>query len=328
MINTHQNNSPRRRRGVQAIVALAFAVPVFGACDVDDPGAGDTISPAIPLDATPDATVTYGPNGWGLDIYNASGSTTGLGIVFVHAGGWCCGNKSQAEGQDYTQYLIDQGHAVFSIDYVTNEAPANVPSGTATYPNNFYDVQFAVAWANKPENKAAYGYDRVVVLGASAGGHLAALAATNDSPPPGMPASLNPKPAAAVTLAAPIDMVTFGDQPGQAGNGLVAGSFLAFWGSGYSSPDDIGLLARLVASPWFHVDENDPPIYIASGENDAIAPPAQNGSALEQYYIDQGPGDLWAWHDVADGAGHNLANEINVKRLDQFLLAVAEGVFD
>ena len=189
-------------------------------------------------------------------------------------------------------------------------------------------MQWAIAWANQAAIKNEYGYERVVVLGASAGGHLAALATTADALPPGMGASFDPKPAAGVALVPPIDMITWGDQPGQAGNPLIAGSFIALWGAGYASPDDVPLLARLAASPWLHVDAGDPPIYIGSGENDAIAPPAQNGNVLEQFYIDQGPGTLDAWNDVVDGQEHNIGNHLHVTRLDQFLGAVAAGSFD
>ncbi len=317
------------RSSLGLFLAILLTVPLLAACEVDDPGPGDTISTNTPLDALPDTTVPYGPSSYQqVDIYNQGGSTTGLAIVFVHAGGWCCGTKTQAEGQDYTQYLIDQGHVLMSIDYTTLSPPVSLPSGTPTWPQNLHDVQWAIAWANKSTTKSAYGYSRVVVLGASAGGHLAALATTADALPPGMSTSLNPKPDAGVALVPPIDMITYGDQPGQAGNGLIGASFLAFWGAGYNSPNDVPLLARLAASPWLHVDANDPAIYIASGENDIIAPPAQNGDQLEQFYINQGPGTYWAWNDVVNGGSHNIANDLNITRLDQFLAAVDNGNFD
>jgi len=301
---------------------------LLAACKVDDPGAGDTVPVGYNLDRTPDLSgVSYGSGVQRkLDVYQAQGTPSGVAIVFVHAGGWCCGDRTQAQGQDYTQYLMDQGHVLFSIDYTTLSPPASLPVGTATWPNNFYDVQWAIAWANHSTQKNAYGYSKVVVLGASAGGHLAALATTVDVRPPGMSTAWNPKPDAGVTYVAPLDMITYGAQPGQAGNGFIGASLVSLWGAGYTHPDDVPLLARLAASPWLHVDPADPPIYMASGQNDVVAPPAQNADNLEQFYINQGPGTYWAWDDVVNGGGHNIGNLYHATRVNQFINAVKAGI--
>jgi acetyl esterase/lipase len=90
-------------------------------------------------------------------------------IVWLHGGGWRFGDRRLAP--DLSRYFASSGFAMASIDYrLTTEA---------IFPAQIEDVKSAVRWlrANAPR----YGLDgrRLGLWGASAGGHLAALAATS-----------------------------------------------------------------------------------------------------------------------------------------------------
>lgn len=96
--------------------------------------------------------------------------------ILVHGGGWSGGTKSGAEkpgsGADITPWFstfTDAGFVWFSIDY--RLAP------THRWPAQLEDVQTALRWVKS--HASDYGGDpaRVVLVGHSAGGHLALHAA-------------------------------------------------------------------------------------------------------------------------------------------------------
>jgi acetyl esterase/lipase len=311
-------------RPLRAARALAIVVVVAAAtaCPVANPDVSQLIPWNLALDQRPDfRDVSYGPGAVRkLDVYLPDGAHSGIGLIYLHSGGWCCGDKSSADGQGIPQYLMKQGHVLFSANYTLTG-----PQGQSPFPANIDDVKWAIAWANQPAVKAAYGYSKVVVMGGSAGGHLAALATTTDHARPGdMPAGMSVRPDAGMSFSGPIDMTTWGAQGTEAERAWQLLFFQGFWGSGYTSPDQIPLLARLAASPNAFVDPNDPPIYLASGSADAITLPAYNANVLEQRYADVGPGTLKAWNDVVDGDGHNLVF-VNIAAVQLFLGLLLNG---
>jgi acetyl esterase/lipase len=93
---------------------------------------------------------------------------SGLGVVYVHGGAWRLGEKNMGTGWMFRR-LASQGHVIMDIDYTL--APAS------DVPGMVQDVKRAVIWLKR--NGAEYGVDaqRITLMGASAGGHLALLAA-------------------------------------------------------------------------------------------------------------------------------------------------------
>ena len=90
-------------------------------------------------------------------------------IVWLHGGGWRFGDRRLAP--DLSRYFASSGFAMASIDYrLTTEA---------IFPAQIEDVKTAIRWLRSVASR--YGFDgRLIGLwGASAGGHLAALAATS-----------------------------------------------------------------------------------------------------------------------------------------------------
>lgn len=93
---------------------------------------------------------------------------SGLGVVYVHGGAWRLGQKDMGTGWMFRR-LASQGHVVLDIDYTL--APAS------DVPGMVHDVKRAIVWLK--HNGAEHGVDRrrIVLMGGSAGGHLALLAA-------------------------------------------------------------------------------------------------------------------------------------------------------
>ena len=100
-------------------------------------------------------------------------SPSGLGLVYVNVGGWKMHTPDAIVGA-MLRHLANQGHVVLSVD------PRTPP--TTDLPGMVADVRRAVSWlhANGPEHGVRP--ERVVVVGNSAGGHLAMLAAWADDP--------------------------------------------------------------------------------------------------------------------------------------------------
>ncbi len=104
-----------------------------------------------------------------LDIYLPN---TGDGpfpaVLFLHGGGWSGGNKKDAQILPFMSG-VQRGWAVIGVGYRL------VPN--IRYPENLFDVKAALRWLY--ENAGTYLIDpeRVALSGASAGAHLAMMAA-------------------------------------------------------------------------------------------------------------------------------------------------------
>lgn len=87
-------------------------------------------------------------------------------LLFIHGGGWSGGRKDA--DNDFFERLCQLGYRVVSANYTL--ACDNAPS----FPQAVLDVRAAVGWIKT--QGPAYGLsDCIVVVGTSAGGHLAAM---------------------------------------------------------------------------------------------------------------------------------------------------------
>ncbi|WP_370500335.1 alpha/beta hydrolase fold domain-containing protein [Mycolicibacterium sp. jd] len=95
-------------------------------------------------------------------------------LIFVPGGAWVHGSR-MLQGYALMSHLAERGWVCLSIDY--RVAPHN------PWPAHVADVKTAIAWARANVDK--FGGDRnfVAISGASAGGHLAALAGLTANDP-------------------------------------------------------------------------------------------------------------------------------------------------
>jgi acetyl esterase/lipase len=100
-----------------------------------------------------------------MDIYVPEGVENPPIVVRIHGGGFIVGDKSNPDGLDM---FIRAGIAVASINYRLSDQ--------AVWPGQYDDLMDAFAFVRA--NGDALGYDetRVASFGASAGGHLSAMA--------------------------------------------------------------------------------------------------------------------------------------------------------
>lgn len=113
-----------------------------------------------------------------MDVYTPrppAAGTASPAIVVVHGGGWSSGDKGDASL--FSGWLAEHGYAVFDIEYRTTPQP-NWKSATG-------DVKCAVGWLKQHASTPDWRIDpkRITLLGRSAGGHLALLAAYTPGDP-------------------------------------------------------------------------------------------------------------------------------------------------
>lgn len=110
------------------------------------------------------------------DLWLPSGGVarSGLAVLYVHGGAWRLGTKDMGT-RPFFRRLASQGHVVMDIDYTL--APST------DVPGEVRDVKRALIWLK--QHAAAYGVhpDRIVLMGGSAGGHLALLTAYSPNDP-------------------------------------------------------------------------------------------------------------------------------------------------
>ncbi len=102
-----------------------------------------------------------------LDYALPAGASKAPLVLFVHGGGWSIGDKRMGAGQKGAHFLT-QGWAFASTNYRL------VPQGTVE--DQAADIAAAIAMMRR---QPGVDPDRIVLMGHSAGAHLAALVATD-----------------------------------------------------------------------------------------------------------------------------------------------------
>ncbi|KHK91898.1 esterase [Novosphingobium malaysiense] len=118
-------------------------------------------------------TIAYGTDALQqLDFTRARG-TAGPAplIVFVHGGGWKRGDKGNATGRWKAPHFTGEGYAFATINYRL------VPDFTVE--QQAQDVADALAALLAPSHRLGIARGKVVLMGHSAGAHLAALVGTD-----------------------------------------------------------------------------------------------------------------------------------------------------
>jgi acetyl esterase/lipase len=211
-----------------------------------------------------------------LDLYrprNADQAAGGLPlVVYVHGGGWQAGHTRHAGAfanwPGVLALLASKGYVVASIEYRL--------SGEARFPAAIQDVKTAIRWLRSKSTRFAIDPSRAVIWGGSAGGHLAALAATTCNVSSFAPDPQSPLAAQSdcvqglVTWYAVFDFVNAPlSGPAEQSASSAVGKFLG------CSPTDCGSAATL-ASPVSYLDKGDPPALLIHGDLDKVVPVAQS----------------------------------------------------
>ncbi len=193
----------------------------------------------------------------------------GAGIIVVHGGSWNAGERN--DFPQWNEWLAQQGFAVFDIDYRLAPQP-NYAAATG-------DVKCAVNWVKRHSSEFGISPDRIALLGRSAGGHLALLAAysAGDARLPSSCQNFgnnfdnfpNEKVRAVVSFYAPIDLLWSYDHP--ANRFVIDGpaTLRRFLGGNPHESEEMRQ-RFLLASPVNHVNPLAPPTLVVHGGQDQL----------------------------------------------------------
>lgn len=187
-------------------------------------------------------------------------------IVWIHGGAWMKNDKyaDMSYMTNTLKLFMDKGFALASIDYRY--------STTAPFPAQIQDCNAAIEYLF--ENGAQYNIDasRIVLIGFSAGGHLANLLALSANNKVKEFFANKKKPEFKISLVldfyGPVDFKTLkGNDDKDPKNPIT----LLLGAMPSQRPD----LAK-IASPITYIDKNDPPFLIVQGEKDESVNPDQS----------------------------------------------------
>jgi acetyl esterase/lipase len=135
----------------------------------------DSEGPGRPTQTVSYATINGTP--LGLDVYlpPKRPETPGRALLIVHGGFWSQGDRGEAPMA--SRRLADLGFTVFDVQYRTSPQP-NWKTATG-------DVKCAIGWVKQHAVTPEWNVDakKIALLGRSAGGHLALMAAYTPADP-------------------------------------------------------------------------------------------------------------------------------------------------
>jgi acetyl esterase/lipase len=246
-----------------------------------------------------------------LDLYAPAGAADGRpadrpAVVAIHGGGWRGGSKNSYGRM--AAALAQRGYVVVAVDYQLSKP------GTPSWPGNLEDLRAAVRWLRRHARVYHVNPDQIAVMGASAGGHLAALLATLADDP------ISPEPDSArvqavIDFYGPSDLAVLADEsPSAAGalDLLLGGAPGAFPGR-YAA-----------ASPVRHVSPEDPPMLLIHGTDDRLVP--LNQTRL----LDEALARAGVPHRVMEvaGARHGFGLQVGTLDLVPEILAFLESAWN
>lgn len=243
-----QARSLAKARGVSLDIGRYLRAPI------------DTMGPGRPNQTVNHATVNGTPLGMDVYLPRTRPATPGRAVLVIHGGFWSAGEKGEAAIA--SRRLADLGMTVFDVQYRITPQP-NWQTATG-------DVKCAIGWVKQHADTPDWNIDpkKVALLGRSAGGHLALMAAYAPSDPE-LPASCDVTDTsvdAVISLYAPTDLAWGYKYPA---NKWVADSrakMRAFLGG---APDQAGDRYRAL-SPLERVTVAAPRTFLAHGGRDQM----------------------------------------------------------
>ncbi|MDP9175562.1 MAG: alpha/beta hydrolase [Planctomycetota bacterium] len=227
-----------------------------------------TTKPTVPISRadkskyTVEGNISYGPNPTQLIdmLYskNIGPSTSYLypGVIMFHGGGWIRTDKSTMSSF-YNRFLA-HGFVVCNVEYrmASKDAEGNYTATSALAPAAVEDALTAAKWFADHAQQYHVDPDRIIVTGASAGGHLALMVGLCTPE-----AQLGPTTPKDFKIAAIVNGYGPADVTAILGNDAAAKQWLP-----QSLPNWMDLARRV--SPTSYVHKDIPPLLTVIGSND------------------------------------------------------------
>jgi acetyl esterase/lipase len=224
-----------------------------------------------------------------LDFYSYEGGLKRPTLLWIHGGAWIAGDKGSVDPLAFQVAGLGK-YNLISINYrLANDE-------SAPWPEIVYDVKAALRWIKLNSEKLGIDPDKIILMGESAGAHLAAMAAFSSGVQElegekNLGASTEVK--AAVLFFGPYNMSSFVVQK----NSSIRSGMCEE--PQYSSPilelldcpetdkktyniDSCDLSVVRTADPGAFLDKSDPPVYLVHGEHDCTVPWGQSKALHEE----------------------------------------------
>jgi len=211
-----------------------------------------------------------------LDLYVPEEIKSDVLLVYVHGGAWRKGSKESVPVKD----LVSRGYALASVNYRL--------STEAKFPANVHDIKAAIRFLRAKHSDFGIKADKIVILGSSAGGHLAALVGVSNGKKElegkvGAHLDQSSDVQGIVSFYGASNLETILAQSTPHGLSVRVPALELLLGS---VPEKNPAIARL-ASPVAHVDRKDPPLLLIHGDQDPQMPINQS-LELQAVYEESG----------------------------------------
>jgi acetyl esterase/lipase len=269
-----QAREDARRHGVELSVSEHLFSGASSTADID---------PTTEVYARPDGQTLH------ADIYRPATQTEAApAIVFVHGGAWRRGWRSMTPR--WNEWLTGRGYVVVDIEYRLDPPP--------TWRDATGDVKCAVGWVRRHAERLDVDPERLLLMGSSAGGHLALLAAytAHDDRLPPSCAVEDGAVSAVIAFYPPADLVhshVLADVASPLDGRAILEHLTG--GTPATAPE-----AYHLASPVTHVDGDVPPTFLVQGGRDRLQSPIDT-VALAERLSDAGVTNRLLW---LEHAGH------------------------
>lgn len=257
--------------------------------------------------------IVYGEaHGIGLlmDVFSPEGAKNGLGIVDVISGAWQSDRgkiRDHARAQTF-HILCRKGYTVFAI------RPGSVSKFSA--PEMLANLNQGIRWVKEHAGDYGVDPDRLGLMGASAGGHLACLAAVTaeDGNGAGAATGFSTRVKAAAVFFPPTDFLDYGGKSLDPRTGDPMGQLLGrlAFPQGLNGETAEGVTEKIrQISPARLVTPQTPPFLLIHGDADSVVPLQQSELMLAALQKAGVPAELI----VKQGGGHpwlTLHEEVQV----------------
>jgi acetyl esterase/lipase len=238
-----------------------------------------------------------------LDLYLPASAKSPLLLVWVHGGVWSSGTK-----EDFPAGFVEHGIATASIDFRQ--------STEARFPAQVHDIKAAIRFLRASAPDYGFRADKIAIAGSSSGGHLAALVGVTNGNlqlegKVGDYLNQSSSVQAIVAYYGASNLTTILSQSTPFGLNVRRPGLQRLLGA---LPEQARELAEL-ASPVYHIDRSDPPLYLLHGDQDPQMPINQ-AHELQGAYEKSG---LEAHLDVVHGAAHGGEAFFSPQRLQPVL---------
>jgi acetyl esterase/lipase len=218
-------------------------------------------------------------------------------VLVLHGGGWRNGDKGQYYGAVH-RYIASQGYVVFDAQYrFSQEAP---------FPAQLEDVRDALRWIKQHRDEYQIDPQKIVLLGRSAGGHLALQAAYR-----AVDDFTDTNVCGVISFYAPTDLRITGVEHDERVVTLVGGK-------SYEVPDLYVDASPLEFAKGWHI----PPTLLIHGYKDGIVSPVHTELLLNRLRLNKTPAAAlripWARHGF-DAVTMGAGAQITQYYLDRFL---------